>query len=169
MIQWIGKMIDRIFAVAGAIAFAQFPQFFLQYLHQLSGHAAELQIQLEQLKQSVKLSNSSITELIAKFHLSLDPDIVRLGDFMQMIVDRSERFTTALSSLQNASIFTKPFLFIRYFDSSIGRDTFKHFQLGFSFTLEGIVYAFVGMVFGYYVFYSLRSVVLYAGRSLKRV
>lgn len=150
-------MIDRIFALIGAFAFAQFPQFFAQYLHELSGHLAELVYQVNLLEQSAKLSNKSVIELIAKFKSNPDPDIIRQGDLMQGIIDRMDSFTIALHALTHSNLFTKPFLFVRYLNGGILTDTAKNYQIGFSLTLEGVVYAFIGMVVGYYLFEGLRA------------
>lgn len=154
----ISRLFDRIFCLAGALLFAQFPQFFLQYLHQLSGHVSELAFQVHQLELSAKLSNKTLSQLIFKFLQNSDMDIVRQGDLMRSMVERYEAMSHAQTALQHASLFTKPFLFIRHVQAAIAQDTWHQFQLGFSFTIEGVLYALAGMVIGFSLFQMLRTI-----------
>jgi hypothetical protein len=154
--KWFETLLDRICALSGALIFAQFPQFFLQYLHELSGHVAELSHQVQLFDQTAKLSHKTLPELILKFLQNSDLDIVRQGELIQGMVTRLETFRIAKSSLEQASLITKPFVFLRYINQQIAVDTWKQFQLGFSFTLEGLVYAFIGMLIGYGLFQSLK-------------
>lgn len=149
---WVIKMIDRIFAVGGAIFFAQFPQFFTQYLHQLSGHIGELIYQVNLLENSAKLSGKTLKELALKFLQNQDPDIMRQGDLIQAMMERLETFTTAQLALTQASILIKPFVFIRYVDLSIAKATFNQFSFGLNFTIETLVYGLIGMAMGYSLF-----------------
>ena len=145
-------MIDRVFAVVGAAAFAQFPQFYSQYLHELAGHVAELTHQVNLLKQSAQASGKTVQELIIKFLQFSDPDVVKQGEYMKLMVERLENLTSSQNSLQEASVFTKPLLFIREADGGIALETYHRFQVGFMFTWEGVVYALIGLVAGYLFF-----------------
>lgn len=166
---WLGRILDRIFALAGAIFFAQFPQFFSQYLHELSGHVAELSYQLSIIQETAKISQKSIGALIQKFLQSSDSDIIRQGDMLQGIVERYNAFTQADMALSQASLFTKPFLFIRYADIKIVKETLDHFQLGFSFNLESFVYAFIGVVFGITVYQGILAVGIWIASPFRKM
>lgn len=152
MIRWIVKIIDRAFAVVAAILFAQFPQFYSQYYHELLGHIGELAYQVGLLEQSAKQSGKTLKDLILKFLQFDDADIVRQGELMKMAVERLESLTLSQTNLENASIFAKPFLFIRNADASIAKETLHNFQFGFTFNVEGIAYAFLGLIIGYSIF-----------------
>lgn len=58
MIKWIGGLIDRIFAVVGALACLQFPLFLQQYQQHLSGHVVELQIQIQAMQRAASVTES---------------------------------------------------------------------------------------------------------------
>lgn len=152
----IKKVIDRVFAAAGAIFFAQFPQFIQQYTQDLSGHVGELSYQVSLLEQSAELSHKNLSALIAKFTNSTDFDYARQGELMQNLIDRFENLKYSLDALNHASIFTKPFTFLRYADSRVFKETVEQFQWGFSFTSETLIYAFLGTLAGYGVFQSLK-------------
>lgn len=165
MIPWIGRMIDRLFAVTGAVCFAQFPQFFLQYLHELSGHIAELRYQVSLIEHAALLSNKSVQQLVTKFLENSDPDFVLQGQMMKEMTSRLEFFQTGLKALLDSDPFARPFIFIRYADKQIVYDTIHQFQWGFSFSIEGVIYALIGLFCGYLFFQSLR----FLFQSIKRV
>lgn len=150
-------MIDRVFALIGAFAFAQFPQFYSQYLHELDGHVKELVYQVNQLKQTMQISGKTLQELIAKFLQSTDSDVSKQGEFLNSMVSRLETLNASQVHLEEASVFTKPFLFIRETDVGIAVQTYKTFQFGFTFTWEGLIYALIGLIVGYTLF---RGVIL---------
>lgn len=148
----IRKIIDRIFVASGAILFAQFPQFFQQYTQDLAGHVGELSYQVSLLEQSAEFSHKTVPALIAKFKESPDFDYARQGELMQQLITRFENLKIALDSLNHAAIFTKPFVFLRYLDRTVFKETYEQFQWGFSFTSETLIYAFLGILVGYALF-----------------
>lgn len=150
---WISKMIDRVFAVAGAVLFAQFPQFYLQYFHEFKGHVAELKYQVSLIEHAALLSHKTLQEWVEKFTHSPDPDFSLQGQMLGGIINRLADFQHAETAMQTASIFAKPFLFLRYADKAILYDTAATFQFGISFTLETLVYSFLGLFSGYLIFY----------------
>lgn len=159
-------MIDRLFAVLGAFAFAQFPQFYSQYLHELAGHIEELSYQINLLKQS--LQGKSVQEIIAKFLQFSDSDVVKQGEFIKGMVDRLEVLTWSQNSLHAASYFTKPLLFIREADGGVALDTYRRFQFGFTFTWEGLIWALIGLVVGYMFFRCIVLIFMGIGSMFKR-
>lgn len=166
--KWIIKMIDRAFAVIGAFAFAQFPQFYSQYLHELAGHVEELTRQVNLLKQSAQASGKTVQELIIKFLQFSDSDVVRQGEFMKQMVERLENLALSQNRLQEASVFTKPLLFIREADGSIALETYHRFLFGFTFTWEGLVYALIGLVVGYFFFWGIFLILKGIGSLFRR-
>ena len=154
------KLLDRICCLTAALLFAQFPQFFLQYLHQLHGHVAELSYQVQQFELSAKLSGKTLSQLIFKFLQNSDPDIVRQGDLMRSIVERLVTMQNAQIALQEASLWSKPFHFVRHVQGSIAQDTWQKFQFGFSFSTESLVYACIGLIVGYSLFQMIKSTLL---------
>jgi len=148
----IVDLLDRIFAVIGAFLFAQIPQFYQQYTTLLSGHLAELAFQITQMENSAKSTDKTLGQLIQKFLASSDPDFHNQGNLMQNSYERWAEFTKALQALQESTFLSRPFVFLRYFDWQIFKETFSQFTVGFSFTIESLIYAIVGIFFGYLMF-----------------
>ena len=145
-------LLDRIFAVIGAFLFAQIPQFYQQYTTLLSGHLAELAFQIAQMEASAKSTDKTLNQLIQKFLASKDTDFYNQGVFMKTIVDRWTNFMDAMLALNEASFLGRPFTFIKYFDWQVSKETFHQFTFGFSFTIESLLYAIVGIFIGYLIF-----------------
>lgn len=142
-------MIEKIGAALGAGLFFQFPQFYFQYLHEMKGHVAELRHQVALFEQAAHMSNKNLTEWIAKFVNSSDPDFVLQGKLLQGMVDRLVSFQQAEGVLETSSWLAKPFVFLRVADHEIARETLNHFQWGLSFSTEGLAYGCTGLILGY--------------------
>lgn len=151
--QWL----ERLIAIPTALLAAQFPQFFQQYMHELSGHVAELNYQMSILQKSAEIAQKPLPALIQKFLANSDPDIHHQGAVMQGVIERLQDFSQAMQSLQHAGLLGKPFLFIRYFDVGIVADTWTHFQLGINFSVESMVYLVLGLFFGHGLYLMWRA------------
>lgn len=145
------QILDRVIALIGALFLAQFPSFFAQYIHELSGRVAELNYQIFALEQSAKGAGKTLQELIAKFLKSTDIDIAAQGKFLSDLLSRFAFLNEGYQSLTEASLLMKPFLFVRYFSYTIFKDTASHYQWSLPITIEGFIYAFIGLVLGYLV------------------
>lgn len=149
---WIARMVDRVCAIIGALCFSQFPQFFTQYLHELSGHLGELRYQVGLIEHAALLSHKSVKEWIAKFQESNDPDFMLQGQMLTGMMERLQTFQEAAFALQTATPLSKPWLFMRHADSQVLSETYRSFQMGLSFSLEGLLYALIGLFAGYALF-----------------
>lgn len=157
MLSWIGGLMDRIFAAAGGLLFLQVPLYMKQYVQQLSGHAAELRFQVDAMRQAATNSGKTLEQFIQKFTESNDVDFVRQGDIMSAMVNRWYHVTDALSALNDSSVFTRPFVFIRHINWDIIKSTWSQYVFGLPLNLEGLVYAVLGIIFGFLVFYVIRK------------
>lgn len=155
MFKWVGGLIDRVFAVCGALTFSQIPLFMQQYQHHLAGHVAELQTQVQGMKNTAALTGKSLQQYVVKFLSSEDLDFKNQGELMNHMINRYHGLVESYQALRDAPVYSKPVLFIKYFDWGIGRSTWSSFDIGFSFTLEGAVYAFIGLLLGYFIFWML--------------
>lgn len=167
MIKWISSLIDRIFAAVGGVLFSQAPLFMKQYAQQLSGHAAELRFQVDAMKQAASNSGKTLEQFIQKFTESNDVDFVRQGDIMSAMVNRWYSVTDALAALQDSSVFTRPFAFMRYSNWDIIKSTWSQYVFGLPFTLEGLVYAVIGIIVGFLIFYGIRKFFLSLWQAIK--
>lgn len=152
------RLLDKIVSLSSALVFAQFPQFYEQYLNQMRGHLGELNYQASIIEQSAKIAHKTVPELIGKFLSSSDGDFQRQGALMQGILDRLQLFSQAIGSLQTSNALLKPLYFIRYADKEVLQDTFSHFRWGFVFTLESLGYLIFGLLLGHFLFSFVKSI-----------
>lgn len=157
MFKWIGGLLDRVCAVAGALVFSQAPLFIQQYKQQLSGHVSELQLQVEVMRQTAMQSGKTLEQFIKKFIDNSDPDFSRQGEIMKTMVDRWHQLSDGFTALNSASILTKPFAFMTHFNLSIAKEAAHSYTLGIPLNLEGLVYAIAGIGFGYMAYHSINT------------
>lgn len=156
MSNWIVKLLDRIFAVLGALLFSQIPLFIIYYIQQLQGHVSELQVQVDAIRRLASQNGKSLEHYIQKFLSSSDLDFHGQGLLMQKMVERLEAFSKALFSLQQASIWERPVIFVKNLDWSIFQATLDHYEVGLPITLEGAFYALLGIFIGFLIFYLIK-------------
>lgn len=152
MFRWMGKILDRLFVVAGALLFLQLPLFMQQYRLQLTGHVAELKLQVTAMQQRAQMTGKTLEQFIQKFQNSSDADFAHQGQIMTNMVDRMHDLSDGLFALDHASVLSRPFQFLAHFHYDIVRSTMRTFEMGITFTLEGLVYALAGMIIGYLIF-----------------
>lgn len=140
--------IDRFLAVVGALLFMQIPLFFVQYQQQLTGRVAELNWQVSSIEKSALKSDKTLSQYILKFKESKDPDVSEEGTRMQKIATRHEKMQRAHSALRHATALTRPFKFLFYMQGDVVKSTLISFTPGIPFSLEGALWALVGMLFG---------------------
>lgn len=146
---FIGSLLDRLCVVAGAFIGSQIPQFMQQYTQRLAGHVDALQKLLTQLRGIASFSNKSLEQYIQKFKNSTDSDFLNQADFMQGILTRWQDLHQTLDHLTQSSIWLRSYYFLKDMKPDIAYSTFESFQLGLSFTIEGLCYAGIGMILGW--------------------
>lgn len=158
--KWLSELLDRIFVVLGALLLSQVPLFIQQYQQHLAGHVAELQYQIDAMEEIAGKTGKTLNEFIQKFISSSDLDFSAQGRLMSAMVERFTQLSEALTSLENASILTKPFIFLAHSKYMIVNETWHSFELGLTFTFEGLVYALVGMCLGYFIYLGISKMCL---------
>lgn len=148
MLKWIEGLLDRLFAVAGALIFSQIPLFIQQYTQRLAGHVAELKLQVAQLMHAASFSGKTLEQLIAKFLASGDPDFVRQGEMMQQTVWRYDHLNTALQHLETSTSLSRSFVFLHQFDWKIAQGTLDSYAFGIVLNWEGGIYIVIGILSG---------------------
>ncbi len=149
------KLVDRALCVGGALLFSQAPEFMQQYLQRLGGHLAEAQRHLAEFQRVAAQSGQTLDHLIATSRQSADVAIAKLGDVMQGASARVAELSSAEVAIRDASPLTRPFEFVRHLDPAIVHDTWSIFLPAVPTTLEGVIYAAVGMVFLLGVYHGL--------------
>lgn len=139
-------LLDRALCVFGAVLFSQAPEFMQQYLQRLGGHLDEARRQLQQFQNVAASSGLSLDELIHRTTTNAEPAVAKLGGVMTDTVARVDTLAAAQAALLDASLWTRPFVFLRHLDFAITRATWSVFKPGVPVTLEGLVYALIGML-----------------------
>jgi len=140
------KFLDRVLCVVGALIFSQLPEFFQQYLQRLGGHLDEARRQLDQFRQTAALSGLTLDRLIAETRAQAEPAVAQLGQVMVNTSARVDSLQASETALRTASLWSRPFVFLRDVDLPIAHATWAAFRPGVPTTFEGLVYAAVGML-----------------------
>jgi hypothetical protein len=139
-------LLDRALCVIGAVIFSQVPEFMQQYLQRLGGHLDEARRQLLQFQQAAAQSGLTLDRLIGQTTASTDPAVAKLGGVMTAAIARVDALTAAQSAIQHASLWSRPFVFLRYLDPAIAHATWTIFKPAVPTTVEGLAYALAGML-----------------------
>lgn len=136
----------------------QAPLFIHQYTQQLTGREAELRLQIDAMQRAAKLSGKTLEQFVQKFLSSPDQDFALQGELMQAMTMRWHHLSEAVQAFQNSALWERPLTFIFYFHTDIAASTLQHFAFGLPLTIEGAIYAFLGIIFGYLLFIGLRKI-----------
>lgn len=145
----VAKLFERFFIALGAIACLQFPLFMVYYEEQLIGHVAELKWQVSQMEEAASKSKKSLEHYFQKFITNPDQDFSEQGRLMKKTYSRWVTLSNALRRLQEATSFTRPWVFLFNADWKIVKETAASFHPGFNFNFEALIYTFVGIFIGY--------------------
>src|ERR1700675_1311335 len=108
--KWIAGIFDKLLALIGALVLSQAPVFMQAYIHQLSGHVAELQWQMDSMQRVAAQSGKTLDQFVQKFLASTDLDFALQGQVMQGIIERWHNYSDGLLALQHATVWTRPFV-----------------------------------------------------------
>ncbi len=142
----LDNLIDRALCVGGAVLVSQAPEFMQQYLQRLGGHLDESRRQLDQFRQSATQAGLTLEQLIHQTAATADPVVAQLSDVMAGAQARTETLQAAYDTLGQASLWARPFVFLRHLDAGIARATWTAFRPAVPTTVEGLIYAAVGML-----------------------
>ena len=161
------RLLDRVVCVLGAAFFAQAPEFFQQYLQRLGGHLDEARRQLQQFENVAVQSGITLEELATQTQASSEITVSRLGGVIQATIERVDALTQAQAALIDATVWSRPFVFVRTMDVDIARATGHFFKPAVPTTVEGLIYAFVGMLVALGLFQGLVRFPLWKWRQLR--
>jgi len=139
-------LLDRALCVIGAVIFSQAPEFMQQYLQRLGGHLDEARRHLLQFQDAAAQSGLSLDRLIGQTSANADPAVAKLGGVMTDTVARVDTLAVAQAAIRDASLWTRPFVFLRHLDPAIARGTWDVFKPAVPTTTEGLLYAAIGML-----------------------
>ena len=140
------RLTDRILCVVGAVLFSQGPEFMQQYLQRLGGHLAEARRQLAAFQKTADQAGLSLDRFIVQTSANPDGAVARLGGVMSESMERVSFLEAAHDALLHATPWERPFVFLRHLDPIIAQATTAVYQPAVPTTVEGLVYAFAGML-----------------------
>lgn len=146
LLGWGEGALDRLLCVLGTVLFSQIPEFMQQYLQRLGGHLDEARRQLANFTRTATQSGLSLEQLIHQTSTNPDPAVAKLGTVMSESVTRVDTLASARSALLDANVWSRPFVFLQHFDHQIASGTWHDFKPAVPTTIEGLVYALIGMV-----------------------
>ena len=159
------SLLDRVLCVLGAVGLSQAPEFFQQYLQRLGGHLDEARLALARYEVVARESGITLRQLIDTTRAQPAEPVAKLGDVIAESLARVETLSAAEAALREASLWERPFVFLRHVDASIAARTWEVFKPAVPVTAEGLVYAGVGMVLALLIY---QGVVVVPGRALVR-
>ncbi len=159
VLRFLGKsvdtLLDRIFSVLGALAFSQLPQIMQQYYDVLTGALAEATRNVEVFRQKAAEVGLDLNAFIDEHLRSSSAIFQKSGEGMREAALRLESYQTAHTALRDAYPWERPFVFLQNLDP--GLFDALEFVPGVPLTVEGAIYAFVGILFGLGVYHLFRT------------
>ncbi len=140
------SLVDRVLCVAGAVGLSQAPEFFQQYLQRLGGHLDEAKMRVAQYEAVAQQSGITLRQLIETTKAQPVEPVAKLGRVIDDAETRMQSLAAAETALREASLWERPFVFMANLDMDIASGTWAVFKPAVPVTLEGLVYAAVGMV-----------------------
>ncbi len=165
-VRFVDSLLDRICAVLGAVAMAQFPQFCAQYIQRLGGHVDEAARNMEQYREIARETGKSLYQYSQHLLNSKDPAVFKTGQKIAGDLERYDQLAAALKELLNAPAYKKFFVFISHLDLDIARGAWDNFTPGLPVTLEGTAYAAVGIVIGMILYFCASRLIIAAVKKI---
>jgi len=165
-VRFIDTLLDRAVSIVCAVVFAQIPQFILLYQQRLGGRVDELARLIDQYRSAAVDTGKSLEAFIQIHTGSTVPEFARTGRIMLDNLDRFNSMKSALDALSSASPGMKFFVFIKTINIETASSTIKTLTPGVPFSLEGLVYASIGLVFGMILYAAIKKILAVLGRKL---
>lgn len=139
-----GGLLSRVLAVVLALAAAQLPVYYAQYLQTLSGARVEAQGRYEELVREAGALNLDAEDFIVRHEENSDPVFQSSGRIHRSTLARFTKLDTAWRALSQASVLNKPAALLRHYDPAIAKAV--PFEPGVPLTMEAAGYALAGVV-----------------------
>jgi hypothetical protein len=139
----------RLVQLAAAILlgglFAQFPNFYTQYLQRLGGRAEQAEAQAQRIAEAARAEGLSLEAYVGLFHRSPVSAHRRQGRLLEQELDDAARLGSAYLALRDAPAAARPFVLARHLELRIARRTLGDFGPAIPLTAESLVYALLGV------------------------
>lgn len=160
-------LVDRIFAVLGAVGAAQLPGFMQHYVQRLGGHIDELQRVVNEYAEAAQKVNLTLEQYIKSLEVLKKIEVSQMADVIKRQVIRLADMTETLEAITSTSVWKKPFVFMHNADWSIASRTWENYVPNVPTDLEGLAYAFTGMIITVLVYQTIRLLTVKSAEALK--
>ena len=167
--KFLDSILDRIFAIIGAILLSQIPAFITHYIQRLGGHVAEAQRNAQSWQDIANKTTDGNMDILTSEYLSSSiATTVEAGKKCLADVERLNELKEAIDAITNAPILTKSFSFLKHMDIDIARATLKSFVPNVPMNAESIAYAVAGLLLAMLMYKTLKWIPMAIGRRLLR-
>jgi len=144
----IGRIVNGIAAALGAVIFAQFPAFYQQYLQRLGGRLDQAKLDVDRIMEDAATLGRTLEAYIQEL-LASGTSAARLAAKRELErMDNADQLENAYQALSEAGPFERPFAFAQHVDRNLLQETVRIFEPAVPATLEGLLYAGVGILVG---------------------
>ena len=155
-------LFDRSLAAAGAIIFAQFPSFIVQYQQRLGGHVDELAQIISRYSEAAARNSRTLEEYISIHLKSEISDFVSSGKIMTENLSRYNELNESLNSLTRSEGLMKLLTFLKTVNYDIFSKTVDNFTPGISFNLDTLLYSAAGIIFIMTIYFMIKKLFIIA-------
>ena len=164
----IGRVLNGVASVAGAGAFAQFPEFFQQYVQRLGGRLDQARLDLDRILLDATTLGRTLEAYLEELLTSGTTAARQAARRELERVDQTSDLQNAYDALTLAAPAERPFLFIKHFDADVAEETLSIFSPALPATGEGLVYAAAGLLVALCLMAGSEAGVKGARRQLRR-
>lgn len=162
----VDGLFDRILAVIGVVGFAQFPQFFTQYIQRLGGHLNEARLTIAQYTKAAEAVDLTLEAYVAQ-HLSAGNKVfVSYGEVLKEIIRRGQSLEKSYFAFKEANLFNRFWVFLTNIDWRVLVDTCRDFTPGIPTTIEGLCYGLAGLVVVCSLYKGIKALLSWTGRKI---
>jgi hypothetical protein len=149
IIRFFGGLASRILAVTLAVAAAQFPLYYAQYLQTVAGARQEAEMRYQALVREAGAVNLNAQDFIVRHEQNGDPVFQASGRLHRQTLLRFEALDTSFKALSSAGLLQKPAALAQHFDRSLLPAV--RFTPGLNFTVETGAYALAGLLLAWLI------------------
>lgn len=162
----LSALIDRAFAVIGAALFSQAPAFVTHYQQRLGGHVDEAARNVRTWQEIADaIAQGSLDTLVRMGQASHEAFSLEAARKCAEDIARHDALLHAIEAVQNAPAWLRSAVFLHHADMDVARATARNFTPNLPMDFEGLIYALVGLIFGFALFSLLKK----AGAGMGRV
>ena len=144
----ISRLLNGLAAVLGAGVFAQFPEFYQQYLQRLGGRLDQALIDMERLLNDATILGRTLEAYLEELLQSGTLAARQAARRELERVENADQLRSAYEALSQAGTLERPLVFFRHLDPDLAGEVLDVFVPALPVSPEGLVYAGFGMVLG---------------------